>query len=446
MKKVYLIGIWWIWMSWLARYYLSEGYIVLWSDKTTSSIITQLKSEWAHISIWENASSIDDTLETVIYSEAIPVTHPERLKAWELKIETLSYPQAIWKISERYNLVCISGTHGKSTTTAILSLILKETNLNFITIVWTLVPDFWMKNFYKQNPSNSHDSWYFILESCEYRESFLNYKPQIAIITNIEIDHLDYYKNEESYIEAFNKFILNIRPWWFVVLNMEDDGVKKLKRERDDINYVEMYKDFYLWCWESYNYRNIEVQVPGDHILVDTKLAYSAWFLCNAKPEEILSWIKKYSWTWRRMEKIWETENGNVVISDYGHHPTEIEVTTKALKEASLGKELICIFQPHQYSRTIELLEGFKKCFSYCDTVIVPNIYASRDSQEDMERMSPELFVSEIEAKNKMFWDGFENTLKIISEMDKQKHSSQIFLLLWAWDIDSLRDKIKTTI
>lgn len=445
MKKVYLIGIWWIWMSWLARYYLSEGYVVLWSDKNASSIISQLESEWAHISIWENISSIDNTFETVIYSEAIPVTHSERLKAIELKIETLSYAQAIWKISEKYNLVCVSGTHGKSTTTAILSLIFKETNLDFITIVWTLVPDFWMKNFYKQSLSDFQDSWYFILESCEYRESFLNYKPQIAIITNIETDHLDYFKNEDTYIEAFNKFILNIRPWGFVVLNMEDDGVRKLKRERTDINYVEIYKDFYLCCWETYSYGNIEVQVPWEHILVDTKLAYSAWFLCNIKPEEILSWIKKYWWTWRRMEKVWETENGNVVISDYGHHPTEIEVTTKALKEASPDKELICIFQPHQYSRTIELLEGFKKCFSYCDMVIVPNIYASRDSKEDIERMSAELFVSEIEAKNKLFWDGFENTLKIISEMDSKKHDSRIFLLLWAWDIDTLRDKIKTT-
>lgn len=440
MKKVYCIGIWGIWVSWLARYYKSIGYEVYGSDTQNSSLIESLKNEWMSIVIGENSEGIDTSFETVIYSEAISHTQKERQTATKLWIKTLSYPQALGEITQDLELVSIAGTHGKSTTTTLASLILKESSLDFTTIVGTLVPDFWMKNFYHR--SSNQNSHYFILESCEYRESFLNYNPKIGVITNIEADHLDYYKNEKNYFEAFQKFLSCIRPAGFAVLNMEDEWIKKLEKSRTDISYIEMYHDYFLWCGESYNYRDIQLQVPWDHVLTDAKLAYAVWFLCNAKPEEILKWLANYTGSWRRMETIWITENENVLMSDYGHHPTEIRVTTKALKERYPEKKLFCIFQPHQHSRTIELLEDFKTCFTYCDSIIIPNIYASRDNVEDIAKMTGELFVQEIQHQNKLYGNGLENTLKIIQEYDIKNPNSSIILLLWAGNIDDLRKKI----
>ena len=443
MKKVYLIGIWWIGMSALARYYLSIWYVVIWSDTTTSKLIEDLQKEGAYIALWEHPGSIDESFEWVVYSEAIDPSHPERISAVHQKVPCLSYPQALGEITKNFELVSIAGTHGKSTTTAMLSLILKETSLNFFSIVGTLVPEFWGKNFFTRKNLDDNEC-YFILESCEYKESFLNYRPKIWVVTNIEADHLDYYKNIDNYIEAFQKFLSNIRPWGFAVINMEDDLSKKLKKDRTDISYVEMYHDYYLWCGESYNYRNIQMQIPGDHILTDAKLAYVAWFLCNAKPEEILSWLHAYKGTWRRMEIVGITPNKNILMSDYGHHPTEILVTTKAIKERYPDKKLFCIFQPHQYSRTLELLEDFKKCFSYCDTVVIPNIYASRDTKENMEKISAQSFVEQLSIKNKVFWNGLENTLSIIKKYDLEEPGSSVILLMGAWDIDGLRTQIWT--
>ena len=444
MKKIYCIWIGGIGVSALARYYLSIGWTVLWSDDSNSSIIENLQKEGAYITIGQNIDWIDESISKVVYSEAIPENHPQRIHSMHQNIQTLSYPQAIGEITQDLELISIAGTHGKSTTTTLLSLILKASELNFCTIVGTLVPDFWGKNFFYRN-EKIDEKLYFVLESCEYKWSFLNYKPKIWIITNLEADHLDYYKNIENYTQAFQTFLDNIRPGGFAVINMEDEGSKKLKRERTDISYVEMYKDYYLWCWESYNYRDIQMQVPWDHVLMDAKLAYAVWFLCNAKPEEILWWLKSYTWTWRRMETIGKTHYGNILMSDYGHHPTEILVTTKALKEAYPEKKIYCVFQPHQYSRTIELIEDFKKCFIYCDTLVIPNIYASRDSEENMKKLTAESFVWEIHHKNKFFGEGFENTLRLIHDYDSTEPSSSIILLMGAGDIDSLRNKIETS-
>lgn len=443
MNKIYIIWIGWIGTSWLARYYNSIGYEVYWSDETESELIETLKKEGISVYIWIHTENITKDFEYVIHSEAIPETHQERQMAKKLGIKNISYPEALSEITKKLSLISIAGTHGKSTTTSLISLILKSSELPFSSIVWTILTEFWGKNFYHQDKPSSEEN-FFVLESCEYKEAFLHYHPYIAVITNVEADHLDYYHTLDNYTNAFKKFIGNIKKWGYALINMEDAESKALLNSRNDIHFIEVYENHYIYKWEKYIFPKIQMQVPWNHILFDAKLAYITGCILWIEEEKILSSLESYAWVWRRMEIIGKTENWNTLMSDYGHHPTEIKLTTKAIKDKFPDTKLYCIFQPHQYSRTLELLEDFKTCFDACDTVVIPDIYESRDSEENKAKINGASFTKMIKHPHVIFWNGLKNTSKIIKEYDSKNPDSSIILLLWAGNVDNLRYEIKT--
>lgn len=436
-KKIYIIWIWWIWVSAIARYYLYKWCEVLWSDKVDSELIHKLKNEWCDVIIWEDENRLNSTFNLVVYTEAVPKNQKELQKAKELWIKTQSYPEALASIVNDKKLITIAWTHGKSTTTSLTSLVLKNSSEWVNSIVWTILKEFNDKNTYFS------DSPYFVIEACEYKRSFLKYRPTVAIITNIEADHLDYYKDLDDYILGFKEYINNVAPGWFVILNWEDVNCRKLIWLRKDINYIEVHSKYFIFRNEIMTFPDIKMQVPWEHILYDAHIAYIVWHMIWVNDEEIIKTLEKYTWVWRRMEIIWTTKNWNTLMSDYGHHPTEIKLTLKALKDQNPAKTILTVFQPHQYNRTIELLQDFKTCFYDTDKLIVPDIYESRDSEEDKKNINSKIFVEQIKHPDKLDWKGFENTLKLIEDFDKQNINS-IILLLWAWNIDELRYKIKT--
>lgn len=454
-KQIYIIWIGWIWISAIARYYLHIWYEVFWSDISNSSLIDSLKEEGCKITVGSNNMQTLQNIEKIVYTEAVPKTNPELEKAKILKIKIQTYPEALAEIVNSKKLIAISWTHWKSTTTSLTSLVLKNSEESVNTIVWTLLKEFWNKNAYFS------DSEYFVIESCEYKRSFLKYKPTVAVIINIEIDHLDYYKDLKDYISAYKEFIDNVNPWGFVILNWEDKNCKKLLNLRTDVNYIEIYYDRFIInsTWEENIFPEINMRVPWNHILFDAKIAYVIWIMVWVNEHKILNALEDYSWVWRRMEIIWKTAKNNTLMSDYWHHPTEIRLTLKALKGKQLEYSLIpfnkrdkqiwqvwnilTIFQPHQYNRTLELLEDFKTCFSDTDTLIVPNIYESRDSEEDKAKINSKIFVEKIIHSDKIDWENFENTLKLISKWE-EINSDWIIVLMWAGNIDDLRKKIKT--
>ncbi len=448
-QKIYCIGIGGIGVSALARYYLSAWYEVFGSDMHESELISKLIAEWCDILIGTNSEKIDSNFEKVIYSEAVPKNNEELLKAKELWISCQKYSEALGEVVNEYNLITVSGTHGKSTTTSMIAQIMKYSGEDFKAIIWTLLKELDGKNFY------SHwEAWFFVIEACEYKEHFLSYKPLLAVITNIEYDHADYFKTPHDYVKAYEKFIANIRVWGFCILSGEEENSKKLVGQRNDIHYIEVFQNNFKLHPATWNnehevqvidFPEIVLHIPWTHILYDAKLAYIVSHMIWVSDKLVLESLENYSGVWRRMEKIWKTIHNNLLISDYGHHPTEVQVTLKSLKEANPQKEIICIFQPHQYSRTIELLDWFTQSFHNCDTLIVPNIYESRDSEEDKKNMSAEKFLKSIQHPNSILWNGLENTKKIIEKIDRENEDSCIFILLWAWDVDTLRYQIKTT-
>lgn len=446
-KTVYLIGIWGIWVSALARYYISKGWDVYGSDSSDSELIRALMREWCDIIIWSDSQRISINTDLLIYSEAVPLSQEELLKAQKLGIKTCKYNLALAEIVKSHKLIAISGTHGKSTTTSMISQILKNSNEDFTSIVWTLLKEFEGKNYFTRWENN-----YFAIEACEYKEHFLAYKPSLAVITNIEYDHADYFKTPENYLYAYEKFIENIVPWGFCVINGEDKNCKTLIWKRKDIHYIIVKRDSFstLFPWETHesnieHYPEIVLHIPGEHILFDAKLAYIVSHMIGIPELTSLETLEEYSWVWRRMEKIGITKNKNLLMSDYAHHPTEISTTLAALKSGYPDKKLYVVFQPHQYSRTIELLEWFTTCFINADSVIVPDIYESRDSDENKARMDSKIFVEAIKHKNKTDWKWLDSTLKSIKKYDMEHPNSSIILLLWAGNIDNLRYNIKTS-
>ena len=435
-KKIYLIGIWWIWVSAIARYYLHKWWKVFWSDSTDSQLIHALQDEWCDIIIWSDDSRITKDINLIVYTEAIPETQKEFQKAKTIGISMQKYNEALAHIVNSKKLIAITGTHGKSTTTSLTSLVLKNSTEWVNTIVGTILKEFWNKNTYFS------ESDYFVIEACEYKRHFLEYKPTLWIITNIELDHLDYYKDLEDYLSAYKSFLDNIAPWGFAILNGDDIHCQKLIWLRDDIHYIEIFDENFSFNNQIFSFPKIQMQIPWKHILFDAKIAYVVGHMLAIDDLLIINSLETYNGIWRRMEKIWKTKNWNLLMSDYGHHPTEIQLTLKAIKTANPEKELFVIFQPHQYNRTLELLEDFKNCFSFADRLIVPNIYNSRDTKEDRAKINSEKFVNLIHHKNKQDWKWFKNTLKIIKNYDEKNPNSSIILLLWAGDVDNLRYEV----
>ncbi|MDQ7010081.1 MAG: Mur ligase family protein, partial [Candidatus Gracilibacteria bacterium] len=354
-NKIYIIGIGGIGISALARFYLSQSYTVYGSDMNSSELINQLKNEGAYINIGEKADILDKDFEYVIYTEAVPDTQNEIIKAKELGLELLTYPEAIGKITTNKKLITIAGTHGKSTTTSLTSLVLKNSNIDFTSIVGTILKEFDNKNFFYRKEGLEDE--YFVLEACEYKRSFLNYKPTVGVIINIDLDHLDYYKDLEDYISAYKDYLNNISEGGFAILNGEDKNCKSLVGLRDDINYIEVYNTYFIHNGQQLNFPIIDIKIPGKHILFDAKIAYIIGHMIGINDSKIIESLEDYSGVWRRMERIGKTVHNNILMSDYGHHPTEISLTLKAIKDTNIDKKILTIFQPHQYSRTYELIE-----------------------------------------------------------------------------------------
>jgi UDP-N-acetylmuramate--alanine ligase len=481
-KHLHVIGIGGIGVSALARYYKHLGYTVSGSDWADSPFLETLRCEGFTIHIGHSTGNLPDNTTLVIYSEAI-ITKPdlppeeqiyanaELTKARDLGIRHLSYPVALGEVFNAKQGIAITGSHGKSTTTAMTTLMLAneyndnptieipdEWSFSYMptapgcsAIIGTQVPQLGNTNFYTEIQAEN-----FVIEACEYKRSFLQYRPYITVITNIDLDHLDYYQNLEDYISAFQSIVDQTSG--FILISADDENSKlldipvekKIIVGKDHIAYFPRVEE--NCCGEKKIYHTelfldipaMNLQVPGDHLLQDARLAYTVGRLLGMKDEIIIPKLESYKGSWRRSEIIKTTEHGNILMSDYGHHPNEIRPTLHAIREKYSDKKLYVVFQPHQYSRTRELLQEFATSFSDASMLVIPDIYFSRDKKEDVEWMTAERLIETIRPHqpNIVNGNGLEDTAKLIQEYDKENPNSSVILLLGAGDVDSLRYKI----
>lgn len=439
-KHIHFIGIGGIGVSALAHILKEKGKIISGSDSTNSELLDSLKRVGAKIYIGHDEKNITKAHQLIVYSPAIPEDNVELKKAKKLKIKCLSYPEALGLLSKEYYTIAISGTHGKSTTTAMIARIIEKAGLDPTVVIGTKMREYKNRNF------KVGKGKYLIVEACEYKESFLNLHPNILVITNIESDHLDYFLNFANYKKAFEKMSMRVPKNGYLVINGKDiycqDIGNKSKSKVVSLGVAGEQHDYLLQnrilvSQDSKGKVRINPKVYGRFNIENGALAAIVGHLLGVENKIIEQALKEFTGTWRRLE-LKRKKLGKVrFIDDYAHHPTEIQTTLAAIRETFPRSRILCIYQPHQYNRTIHFLKEFGNSFNDVNQVIVPNIYEVRDSKADVAQISTDTLVHEIRQHNKnaLNGDGFRKTAKYIKENHK---NFDVIVTMGAGDINKL--------
>lgn len=371
-KKIFFVGIGGIGVSALAKLFSAEGWKISGSDKHSSEITDELRKRGIKVYIGHKEGNLNSNTDLAIYSAAVGPEVPERKKAAELRIKQLSYPKALGLISKDKYTIAVSGTHGKSTTTAMLGLILTEAGLDPTVIVGSKIKHLgWDENI------RVGQSKYFVVEGCEWRAHMLELSPKIIVLTNIEKDHLDYYKTFKNLKQAFKKYVKKLPKNGLLVINADDKVCLEIAKSCK-CKVIQ----FTLHLLQDKDV-GFTLQIPG-HFNVYNALAASTCALeLGVKPEIIKKVLTNFKGIWRRFELIEADKRGYLrgftpkitLISDYAHHPTAVRKTLKAAKETYPNRRLVVVYQPHHFDRTKRLFSSFVRAFDEADFVILNEIY-----------------------------------------------------------------------
>ncbi len=387
--KIHFIGIGGVSMSGIAEILKNWGFYVTGSDTSSSEVTDKLISNDINVVIGHDPSVIEKA-DLVVYSAAINSKDPELQKARQLGIETIERGDFLGDITRIFrNTICVSGTHGKSTTTSMVAMCFLEAQKD---------PSIQVGAILKAIDGNYRvgNSDYFIIEACEYVESFLKFSPKAEIILNIDNDHLDYYHNIENIKNAFVKFVKLLPDDGILVYNADDKNSTHISQntkaksltfgiESSNANFIAKNISFdkngfpiFDVYFNNVFYKTMKLSVPGRHNILN---ALACIALCNEfglDKADIKNALQKYTGANRRFEFLGEI-NGAKVFDDYGHHPTEIKAVADAMKKKQYNHSWV-VFQPHTYSRTKNLLDDFAQCLTNFDNIIITDIYAARET------------------------------------------------------------------
>ncbi len=385
---IHFIGIGGISMSGLAEILLREGFAISGSDNKESTLTHHLSAMGANISYPQQASNINDRIQLVVYTAAIHPDNPEFVQVKSMGIPMLTRAELLGQIMDNYRRsIAVSGTHGKTTTTSMISQIL---------LAGTEDPTISVGGILKAIGSNVHvgDSDLFITEACEYTNSFLHFFPRYSVILNVEAEHLDFFKDLNDIRNSFHQFAGNTASDGALIINGDIEQVTDLTREITckiitfgfdtsndyypmDITYNETGCASFTPCFCGQALPVVTLHVPGRHNVGN---ALSAIALCremNIPYEQIQKGLLAFGGADRRFQYK-GTFQGATVIDDYAHHPTEIAASLAAAHNYP-HKRIICVFQPHTYTRTKAFLPEFAKALSAADIVVLADIYAARE-------------------------------------------------------------------
>lgn len=362
-KKVHLIGAGGIGVSAVGKLFLHLGKTVTGSDGYPNEQVEMLQKAGATISIGQMADNVTEDVDLIVYSPAVPETNVERVRARELGLIEMSYPELLGEIAKQKRTIAVSGTHGKSTTTAMIGLILEAAGLDPLVIVGSKVPS-WTDG----NLRMGHGD-FFVVEACEHMASFLNISPEFAVVTNIEMDHPDFYRDLAHVKETFAKWTAQAKE--VIAFGADDPHLEGLK-----------------------------LMIPGAFNLMNAHAAAAAAKRVGVSDEVIVKALNAFPGLWRRFEKIGVWHDAEI-ISDYAHHPTAIAATLKAAREAYPNRRIVLCFQPHQHARTKELFDEFVPSFDGADKIILVEIYAVAGRLEEEGEISSKDLVREVAKRGK---------------------------------------------
>ena len=420
-KKAHFIGVGGIGMSGLARLFLAEKKSMSGSDRAPSDITRALVTEGVIFFETQVKDNISEETDLVVYTEAMPKDHEELVRARELGIPTMNYFEALGMVANEYYLIAVAGSHGKTTTTAMLIDIFEDAGLDPSAIVGSLRTK--SKSNYRAGKSK-----YFIVEACEYKRDFLSLTPDVLVITNIEHEHVDYYKNLREVQEAFRELALQVREGGTIVLNFADKNIAAVL-EGVTAGIIDYGKFFDT---------TLKLSVPGVHNQLNAAAAIAAAYSVGVKPLHYRKALEGFQGTWRRFEYKGEM-NGAKVYDDYGHHPTEIKATLQGARELYPDKNITLVFQSHTYSRTHELFNDFVEVIASADRSIVLPIYAARE--ENISGVSNVKLAGAIQEKNKntVAMDTFD---AVVQELKGTVSDKDVVIVMGAGDVTRVASQL----
>ncbi len=449
-KKIHFIGVGGIGMSGIAEYLLRKNHQVSGSDLLGSAVTRRLRGLGIKIFIGHDESNLSEDIGLVIYSSAVKDDNPELQKAKRLDITLIKRAEALGNIVNKKFVIAVSGTHGKTTTTALIAKILMENRNDPTVFIGGNV------DFLEGGSSRIGKSNFAVVEADEYDRSFLELHPDIIIITNMDPDHLDIYKDIEDIQNNFKKFIEMGKPDLKVIACGDDiNVVETLKDTKKVLLYGFGKNNGHIIEDLGYGKKTVGFSIDGDemrlsilgkHNMLNAGAAYLAAREVGVSDEIIYESLKNFNGVKRRLEL--KFDSGMKIYDDYAHHPAEVKASLNAIKRVGSGR-IITVFQPHLYSRTNDFFKEFGEAFSGTDILILAKIYPARE--EEIPGVSSQLILDEFidctkAGSGKDMTSGkqgfyFEDKTEILDELEKIMKDGDMIIFQGAGDITELCDK-----
>src|SRR5262245_3888212 len=422
----HLVGIGGIGLSGLARLLAARGYVVTGSDLKPNAQTTDLEALGVRIKVGHDAGNLPADCSLVVRSAAVGDDNPEIAAARAANVPVMLHAEMLGRLMAERTGIAVAGCHGKTTTTAMISYILSRAGLEPTFLCGGVIPQLGTNAI---GGAGRH----FVAEACEFNRSFLQLAPQCAVITNIEEDHLDYYKDLDEIAAAFREFAALVGEKGIVIGGVDSPPVAELiagLKGKGEGYSIEKDADWCAkkiavedgrWRFDVLKYGkafgSFSLALPGLHNVSNALAAIAACTWAGVGRELIELALTEFTGAERRFQVLGE-RNGAIVIDDYGHHPTEIQATLRAVKERYPTRKIWCVFQPHQYSRTRVFLKEFARSFGDAHLVLLPEIYEARDGDAEKHKVSSADLAKQLDANGKaaLFLPSFDHVVAFLED------------------------------
>lgn len=420
-RHIHFIGIGGIGMSALARFYVHDGAVVTGSDRASSIVTEGLEALGVKVFYEQSASNVTPDIEMVVYTEAMTQDHPEMVAGRMLEVPMVNYFEALGQVANEYYLIAIAGSHGKTTTTAMITDILEEAGLDPTAVIGSL------RSKTKSN-FRAGKSKYAVVEACEYKRDFLHLKPDVLVITNLEYEHVDYYKSLADVQDAFRSFALQVKDGGVIVTNTTDPNIalviNDLKYDGHGATVIDYRAELDL---------TLSLRQPGLHNRQNAAAAKAVALYLGVESSVADTALMNFAGTWRRFEykgDVIPVMGGRVpVYDDYGHHPTELRATFVATRELYPASRLVVVFQSHTYSRTNELFADFIEALTLANEVYLLPIYPARE--ENIWGVSSEKIADDLKRQGTSA-ELFQTPQAIATHLKETVHDGDVIVVIGA--------------
>ncbi len=452
-ERVHLVGIGGVHMSGIAKILRSWGHTVSGSDLHLSPLTSALKELGVTVHEGHQAQNVDEA-QLVVYTSAAHEDNLELAEARRRGIRTVKRGQMVARLMEGKQVIAVGGSHGKTTTTALVAYMLARAGLSPTFMIGGESIDFGTNSM----PGKGD---HFVVEADEFDGAFLNYHPRIAVVTNLEPDHLDFYGSFERLQDAFRQFLTQVDNNGYIIACQDSPALQACLPARqahppptvgDDMPNPVHVVSYGLTPGSDWAAKNIspkgidrssfvvesqkqvwgeaETRLPGVHNVANSLAAIAVGSALDITPDTIRQAVADFHGVRRRLELVGEA-GGVTVIDSYAHHPTEVRADLSATRSRFPGRRLVCLFQPHTYSRTSYLLEGFRKCFGDCEALFIADTYEARE--EPSAGMDARQLAAEITSPKARYAGSVEQAANVVAE---GLRPGDIFLTIGAGDVD----------